>query len=104
MAVSVWRDCYACWIKGVRFIGANASGCCGLFLGSIGNFLFANNSSFSSPPYYSSGEARQSSSFTAHSTMLFQNNVIEGRRDQFNGGAGSSIPATSTPTTSSIST
>ena len=42
--------CYGCWIKGVRFIGANAGACCAIYLSQLGNVLFSNNYLFTANP------------------------------------------------------
>jgi hypothetical protein len=71
------NNAYASWIKGVRFIGPNASGCCGLDLASMGNVLFSNNYYFSTNPLTGVGEGL-SVQPNLHSATLFQNNIMEG--------------------------
>ena len=68
---------YASWIKGVRFIGSNASSCCGLLLGSFANSLYMNNYYFATNPLTLASEGLPIEP-TGHSAVLFLNNFTQG--------------------------
>jgi hypothetical protein len=71
---------YASWIKGVRFIGNDASSCCVLYLENSGQSLFMNNYVFTTNPF--SGTNGTGSGLPVqpghHSAALFLNNFIQG--------------------------
>jgi hypothetical protein len=71
------NQAYAVWVKGVRFIGPNASSCCGLSLSAFGNSLFMNNYTFATNPLTASGEGLPIQPST-YSTSLFLNNFVQG--------------------------
>lgn len=71
---------YASWIKGVRFVGTDASSCCVLYLENSAQSLFMNNYVFTTNPF--SGTNGTGSGLPAqpghHSAGLFLNNFIQG--------------------------
>jgi hypothetical protein len=71
------NNAYASWIKGVRFVGPNASSCCGLALAGFSNSLFMNNYYFSTNPITGTGEGL-SIQPNGHSAVLLLNNLTQG--------------------------
>jgi hypothetical protein len=66
-------NCYSCWIKGVRFVGANAGSCCGIYLNQLGNVLFSNNYLFTSNPITQAGEGLPMASGNDTSILILNN-------------------------------
>ncbi|MGA9416124.1 MAG: hypothetical protein WBV60_15650 [Terriglobales bacterium] len=73
------NQAYAVWVKGVRFIGSNASACCGLFESGFGNSLFMNNYYFATNPLTAHiNQTGLPIEPTGFSSVLFLNNFVQG--------------------------
>jgi hypothetical protein len=68
---------YGVWVKGVRFIGPNASSCCTIIISTVGNSLFSNNYIFDTNPLTGLGGGL-SFQYGGHSAFLTLNNVFQG--------------------------
>jgi hypothetical protein len=72
-----FQQAYASWVKGVRFIGASASGCCMIDLATDGDDLFMNNYIFGQNPVSAAG-AGLSFQHGSESDDLILNNLMQG--------------------------
>jgi hypothetical protein len=70
-------DVYASWVKGIRFIGPSAGGCCAISISQAGNSLFMNNYAYDANPASGTGGGL-TMSWGSDSGVLLLNNFMQG--------------------------